>query len=192
MKIRHIALLCILVIPIIALAEGEKSASGLKEVPNYREYSNKFSSAGQPTRKDLHIISGADFKRIIYLAFSDDQTAIAAEDRLVRNHGMQYVQLPVDFNNPTLQDFQTFLAIMRINPEAKTLLHCQVNLRASAFSLLYRVIELGVPIGEAKEALDSVWQPDEIWFRFLVTVLEHYNLSHLCNDCDWGELEFID
>ena len=105
--------------------------------------------------------------------------------------GMQYVQLPVDFGNPTLQDFQAFLAIMRTNPDAKTLLHCQVNFRASTFSLLYRVIELGVPIGEAKEAFDSVWQPNQTWFQFLVTVLENYDLSHSCDDCDWGELDFL-
>jgi protein tyrosine phosphatase (PTP) superfamily phosphohydrolase (DUF442 family) len=192
MKIGQILLLCTFFAPFSSFAEEQKSATGLDKISNYREYTDKFSSSGQPTIKDLHVISDADFERIIYLAFSDDQTAIPAEDRLVRNHGMQYVQLPVDFSNPTLQDFQAFLAIMRTNPDAKTLLHCQVNFRASTFSLLYRVIELGVPIGEAKVAFESVWQPNETWFRFLVTVLEHYDLSHSCDDCDWGELDFIE
>jgi len=46
--------------------------------------------------------------------------------------------------------------------------------------------------GDAKKDLDSVWTPDETWFRFLRSVLEDYGRSHECAGCDWGEHEFIE
>jgi hypothetical protein len=84
------------------------------------------------------------------------------------------------------------LHLMQAEPKTKTLLHCQINLRAATFSMLYRVIGLGIPLGEAKRAFDSVWQPNETWYRFIVSVLGQYNLSHECEHCDWGELSFVD
>ena len=164
----------------------------LDNISNYRQYSPLFASSGQPSKADLQTVRDANYKRVIYLAFSNDETAIEAEDRVVKELGMRYVQIPVDFDKPTLTDFQTFLALMRTEPDTKTLLHCQVNLRASTFSLLYRVIELKVPMAEAKQALDSVWLPNETWFRFLKSTLDHYGLSYACDECDWGELEFLD
>lgn len=168
------------------------SARELEDISNFRQYSQNFASSGQPSPEDLQTVADAGFKRVIYLAFSDDSTAIAAEDRLVIEHGMRYVHIPVDFNKPKLAEFQTFLSLMQAEPDTKTLLHCQINLRASTFSLLYRVIELGIPIAEAKQAFDSVWQPNETWYRFLVSVLGHYNMDHECDECDWGELAFMD
>jgi protein tyrosine phosphatase (PTP) superfamily phosphohydrolase (DUF442 family) len=170
----------------------EISAGDLKEISNFRQYSETFASSGQPSVEDLQTVEDAGFERVIYLAFSDDGTAIEAEDRLVKEHGMRYVHIPVDFNKPEIAEFQTFLHLMQAEPKTKTLLHCQINLRASTFSMLYRVIALGVPLGEAKVAFDSVWQPNETWYRFIVSVLGQYNLSHECEQCDWGELSFTD
>ncbi len=168
------------------------SAGDLTDISNFRQYSATFASSGQPSVKDLQTVKDAGFERVIYLAFSSDGTAIEAEDRLVKQHGMRYVHIPVDFSKPELAEFQTFLQLMQAEPKTKTLLHCQINLRASTFSMLYRVIGLGVPLAEAKTAFDSVWQPNETWYRYILAVLGHYKLSHECDDCDWGELSFTD
>jgi len=175
---------------LVLLASSASYAGDLTDISNFRQYSDQFASSGQPSIEDLTSVKDAGFERIVYLAFSDDSTAIDAEDRRVKKHGMRYVHIPVDFNKPELEEFQTFLHLMQAEPDTKTLLHCQINLRASTFSLLYRVIALGVPLGEAKQVFDSVWQPNETWYRFIVTVLDHYNMSHECDECDWGELDF--
>jgi len=182
-----------IVITALFLLASIASAGGeLTDISNFRQYSPTFASSGQPSVEDLQAIRDAGFERIIYLAFSNDTTAIEAEDRLVKEQGMRYVHIPVDFNKPELEEFQAFMSLMQAEPKTKTLLHCQINLRASTFSLLYRVIGLGTPLGEAKEAFDSVWQPNETWYRFIVHVLGHYNIDHECDDCDWGELAFSD
>ncbi len=168
------------------------SANDLSEVSNYRQYSELFSSSGQPSAEQLAVAAEQGFERVIYLAFTDNETAIEDEDRVVKQLGMDYVHIPVDFDDPTLADFKMFAAIMGQDNSVKTLLHCQVNFRASTFSFLYRVAVQGVPILEAKDDLDGVWAPNEIWFRFIRSVLADYELSPACKDCDWGSNEFID
>lgn len=166
------------------------AADELSDISNYRQYSPQFSSSGQPSAEQLKDVSDAGFERVIYLAFSDNQTAIESEDRVVKKLGMDYVQIPVDFENPTLEDFEDFAAVMNRDKQQRTLLHCQINLRASAFSFLYRVIYAEVPIAEAKRDMDAIWQPDRVWYKFVVNVLKQHGLSHECDECDWAENEF--
>lgn len=167
-------------------------AAELAEISNYRSYNETFASSGQPTALQLELVAKSGFDRVIYLAFTDNETAVEFEDRIVKKLGMEYVHIPIIFHQPTLADFHLFSAVMRQSPDAKTLLHCQINLRASTFSFLHRVINLDVPMFEAKEDLDSVWEPDEVWFRFIQTVLGHHDMSHDCDGCDWGSNEFIE
>lgn len=177
---------------IVLAAYPPTSADELSDVSNYRQYSELFASSGQPSAKQLVEAAEQGFERVIYLAFTDNETAIEDEDRVVKQLGMDYVHIPVDFDNPTLADFRTFASVMGQENTVKTLLHCQVNFRASTFSFLYRVAIQGIPILDAKEDLDGVWAPNEIWFRFIRTVLDDYGLSPACKGCDWGANEFID
>ena len=166
--------------------------SAINDIVNYREYDANFSSAGQPDAAQLKLLAEAGFKRVVYIAFNDNGTAITAEDRTVKSLGMDYLHIPVDFENPTIEDFEDFAAVMNRDQKVRTLLHCQVNYRASTFSFLYRVIYLGVPVAQAKKDLDGVWQPDETWYRFIVEVLKQHGKSQQCDDCDWGANEFAD
>jgi protein tyrosine phosphatase (PTP) superfamily phosphohydrolase (DUF442 family) len=179
-------------ITIALLAQPVAAAADLADASNYREYSERFASSGQPTAAQLENAAELGFERIVYLAFTDDGTAIEREDSIVKELGMEYIHIPVDFGNPTVDDFKAFARIMAGNDVPKTLLHCQVNFRASTFSFLYRTIILHVSMLDAKEDLDSVWVPNEIWFRFIRSVFEDYEMSHACDGCDWGENEFID
>ncbi len=167
-------------------------AGQLKDIDNYLEYSPIFSSAGQPNKQQLSLLSEKKFKRIIYLAFSDQSTSLAKEDRIVKSLNMDFIHIPVDFEKPTLNDFNMFAAVMKANPGTKTLLHCQINLRASTFSFLYRVIYKQVPMKTAKDDLDKIWEPNPVWFKFIKTVLDSRGMSPECDDCDWGSNTFSD
>jgi protein tyrosine phosphatase (PTP) superfamily phosphohydrolase (DUF442 family) len=177
---------------LLLLVSTHLAAADVKDISNYREYSPQLSSSGQPDADQLKTVSAAGFKRVVYIAFSDNGTAIEAEDRIVKSLGMDYIHIPVDFENPTLEDFEDFAAVLNRDQQVKTLLHCQINLRASAFSFLYRVIYAGVPMAKAKADLDSIWQPDKIWYQFIVEVLKQHGLSRECEGCDWQANEFED
>ena len=168
----------------------QASAETLSDISNYRDYTETFSSSGQPTAKQLELLKSEGFERIIYLAFTTSETAIAKEDEIVKDLGMEYVHVPVVWEKPTASDFYTFVALMQREPDKKTLLHCQVNFRASTFSFLYRVIYQEIPMAQAKEDLDAIWQPNSVWFGFIVDVLNQHGKSHECKTCDWAENEF--
>ncbi|MFT7685280.1 MAG: protein tyrosine phosphatase (PTP) superfamily phosphohydrolase (DUF442 family) [Candidatus Azotimanducaceae bacterium] len=182
----------------VFLLSAAASANSLKEISNYIEYAETsegngqglYASSGQPTKDDLSTLSKAGYQRVIYIALTTNGTALKGEDELVLENGMQYLHVPVDFSNPKLRDFQAVASAMQAQADLKTLLHCQVNLRASTFSFLYRVIHMKVPIDRAKEDLDSIWVPNPVWFKFIKSTLAHYNMSHECDSCDWAERDF--
>lgn len=158
----------------------------VEDILNYREYSPLFASAGQPTPVQLEALRDKGFERVIYIAFSNNPNALANEDQLVKALGMDYLHIPVDWNNPTARDFYTFADAMQRDTQMKTLLHCQINARATAFSFLYRVIYEGVSVAEAKEDMNTVWKPNETWRDLIFAVLEENGKSAECDTCDWS------
>lgn len=161
------------------------SASGLDDIVNYREYSATLSSSGQPDKAQLESARDSGFERVVYLAFSDDHTALANEDRVVKDLGMDYVHVPVVWEAPSSSDFYAFAGAMQREPGRKTLVHCQVNYRASTFSFLYRVLYEGVPVDQAKEDMNSVWIPNDTWRELVFSILEENDISPHCDTCLW-------
>ncbi|HJN96471.1 MAG: phosphatase [Gammaproteobacteria bacterium] len=168
--------------PLLAV---EDPAPALAEIINFRQYSDSFSSAGQPTLEQFQVIAEQGFERIVYIAFTNNPNALADEDLVVKGLGMEYMQVPVDFSNPLPDDFYAFADSMRRNTGKKTLLHCQVNARATAFSFLYRVIYEDVPVAEAKEDMNTVWQPNAVWRDFIFEVMAQNDKDPNCDSCDW-------
>jgi protein tyrosine phosphatase (PTP) superfamily phosphohydrolase (DUF442 family) len=179
----------LLLVAWVGLAGPAKAwgAGELTKIINYREYSATLASAGQPERAQFKDLRTAGFERVIFLAFTDHQESVANEDRVVTELGMAYVQIPVVWEKPTRADFNTFAAVMQQDPGRKTLIHCQVNYRASAFVFLYRVLFDGVPMDQAKDVMDSVWVPNDTWREFIFNTLEEHGRSPHCDLGLWDE-----
>jgi protein tyrosine phosphatase (PTP) superfamily phosphohydrolase (DUF442 family) len=160
-------------------------ADGLTDIVNFRQYSPVFASSGQPTEDQLELLRADGYTRVIYIAFSSGGKAIANEDGLVKELGMEYIHIPVIWDKPATSDFYAFADVMRRYPDKKTLLHCQVNYRASAFSFLYRVLYQDVPVEQAKADMNTVWQPDETWRDLIFSILEENGKSAACDTCNW-------
>lgn len=176
-----------LCLSLLMLAAGGASASALEDIPGYLEYSSTFSSSGQPTAVQLETLKKQGFQRIVYIAFTDQEKSLPAEDRLVKELGMDYLQIPVDWDAPAKSDFYLYAGAMQREPDKKTLLHCQVNYRASAFAFLYRVLYDDVPVAQAKQDMNRIWQPNATWRRLIFEVLEENGKSPNCDTCDWEQ-----
>ena len=170
---------------LILLGAEAAGAAGPDTIINYREYSASLASSGQPTRSQFPALREAGFERVVFLAFTDHDESVPNEDRIVTGLGMDYVQIPIDWEAPSRSDFRAFAGVMRQEPQKKTLVHCQVNFRASSFSFLYRVLYQEVDMAEAKDDLDSVWVPNDTWRRFIFDVLEENGRSPHCDACLW-------
>jgi protein tyrosine phosphatase (PTP) superfamily phosphohydrolase (DUF442 family) len=157
----------------------------LADITNFRQYSATFASSGQPTKDQFSAIAENGFERIVYIAFTNNANALPDADQVVKGLGMEYMHIPVTWDNPLSSDFYAFADSLRRDTDKKTLLHCQVNARATAFSFLYRVIYEGVSIAEAKADMNTVWQPNETWRDFIFAVLAENGMSSECEECDW-------
>lgn len=169
----------------LPVAAVEAPNPALEQIINYRQYTPSFASAGQPTLEQFQTLKDAGFERVVYIAFTNNPNALPDEDQVVKGLGMEYMHVPVDFNNPLPGEFYAFADAMRREPDKKTLLHCQVNARATAFSFLYRVIYEDVPVAEAKADMNTVWQPNEVWRDFIFEVMAQNGKSPECPGCDW-------
>ncbi|GJM12999.1 MAG: hypothetical protein DHS20C12_14020 [Pseudohongiella sp.] len=163
----------------------EEADPALAEITNFRQYSPTFASSGQPSVEQFATVAENGFERVVYIAFTNNPNALPDADQVVKGLGMEYMQVPVDFNNPLPDDFYAFADSMQRNTGKKTLLHCQVNARATAFSFLYRVLYEDVPVAEAKEDMNTVWQPNEVWRDFIFEVMAQNDASPDCEGCDW-------
>ncbi len=173
----------------LTLASHAENTATIDSIPNYRSYTSNFASAGQPTAEQLAQLQASGVQRVIYIAFSDHKGSLAGEDRTVRDLGMDYLHIPVVWNAPSASDFALFAAAMNQAPQKKTLLHCQVNFRASAFAMLYRVIYQNVPVAVAKGDMNSVWTPDATRTSFIRATLKAHGIDSDCNGCDWTPAE---
>ena len=111
------------------------------------------------------------------LAPPSSQGAVPDEGKLVAEDGPTYVNIPVSWQQPTYEDFELFSAVMNGARDRKVLVHCQLNMRPSAFTFLYRVIHEGAAPEEALEALRTVWIPLDQWAALTAEVLERHNVA---------------
>jgi len=137
---------------------------------NHIDIDPRLGTSGMPTRAQFAAIAKAGYDVVINLAPDTVLGAHKDEAALVAAQGMAYEHVPVVFSNPTAQDYEAFVAALRRHAGRKVLVHCQINMRASTFVYLYRVLELNEDPDRAFESVQRIWQPDAAW-RTLITTL---------------------
>lgn len=149
------------------------NTSPLSEIYNFRAIGDSLGTAGQPAEKQFKLIRDAGYQTVVNLALSSSDKAVPNEGSVVTGLGMAYVHIPVNFQAPTAQDFQSFCQVMDAFSSRPTFVHCAANMRVSAFIFLYRVLRKGIPAGEAERDLHAIWHPDETWSRFIQDQLKN-------------------
>lgn len=138
-------------------------SENLESIFNYLPINAKLSTSGQPTAKQFTTIANCGFKLIINLAPHGGENALKNEADIVNSLGMQYINIPVDFDNPQQQDFDQFVACMENFGQEKIWVHCAANMRVSCFIFLYRTIILGESPQHAETDLKKIWVPFGVW-----------------------------
>ncbi len=141
----------------------------IETIRNYLPLTDTLLSSGMPTADQLASVAQAGTKVVINLATAASAGALPNEKEVVESHGMTYFNIPVDWNNPTREDLDTFMKVMDENRESKILVHCQANYRATGFITLYRILKLGWKREDAFEDLQKIWNPAgyPVWSKFI-------------------------
>jgi len=141
----------------------------MKDIYNYLFLNEKLSSSGMPTAEQIKSVAEAGVTVVINLAQTTSQGALSNEGPLVESLGIKYIQIPVDWSNPTKQDLEEFFNAMDKYKTEKMLVHCQANYRATGFITLYRILRLGWDKETAFKDMNIMWNPEDfpVWQKFI-------------------------
>ncbi|MFB2919834.1 MULTISPECIES: protein tyrosine phosphatase family protein [Aerosakkonema] len=150
------------------------SENQIESIYNFFKVSAKVATAGQPTEAQLGVIKDAGYQVIVNLALAESPKALPNEQALVENLGMEYVHIPVVWENPTVEDISQFFSVMQANANKSVFVHCAANMRVSSFIYLYRLLHEGVDEETAKNDLHRIWVPNQKWQAFIEQVIDRY------------------
>ncbi len=134
---------------------------------HWRRLDERVTTSGQPTEAQLSAIAALGVRCVINLGLHSHEKALPDEAGSVVAHGMTYMHIPVDFQNPTERDFASFVTAMEAVRKAPVHVHCIANYRVSAFFYRYRRDVLGIDAAKARIDLDAIWTPDPVWAAFI-------------------------
>ena len=163
-------------IPVLVIAPTRAEELSI-QAPNVVAISSMIVTSGQPTAVALSQLGAQGFKAVIYLAPPTVRDAIAEEADIVRRQGLEYINIPISFGEPTGADFDQFVTAMSKFQDQKVLVHCQVNMRASTMTFLYRVIKLNEPPEQAYQSVARVWSPHGPWKQLLTSQLRKAEIA---------------
>ena len=148
-------------------ASASKLDDSLAKITNFHFVSEQLASSGLLDLDDYKHINQYGFKHVVNLIPGDQ----AEERKTVEALGLSYEQIPVDWSEPTLQNFEDFVELMKSYGKDKIYVHCEANYRASTFVFLYRVTQLGESKATAEKDLHKIWQPSKTWQGYIEKVL---------------------
>jgi len=134
---------------------------------NWRRLDARITTSGQPTEAQLADIHALGVRHIVNLGLHTHEKALPDEAGSVRRLGMTYIHIPVDFQNPTDQDFEKFCSVMEQLKDVPVHVHCIANARVSAFFYRYRRDVLGMEEARARADMEEVWRPKGVWAEFV-------------------------
>ncbi len=141
----------------------------VEEIFNYMKVDDHISTAGQPTEDQLRDAAAEGFTTIINLAPVNPPYTPANEAELAHELGLNYIYIPVAWNNPTDADFAAFEQAMSQTTEGRTLIHCAANFRVTAFYTLYAQKHLGLSAAQADALRERIWAGSDypVWEAFV-------------------------
>jgi len=126
-------------------------------------------TSGQLSEKDISQLQLDGFTTIINLALPTSTNAIKGEAELIANLHMTYINIPVEWELPEVEQFELCAGLLNDLHERgyKVWLHCALNNRVSVFVYLYRKLILGQAEEDAVHPMQEIWTPISLWREFM-------------------------
>ena len=150
---------------------------------NHLVINDQLITGGQPSEDSFKKLSKEGVTAVINLLPSH-QNPIENEELLVAESNMDYIYIPVEWDNPKETDFDSFVVAMKKSQGKKIFVHCAKNMRVSAFVYLYRILYDNIPKEKAKESMEKIWKPSGAWKEFIKKIL-NLSVIHSRNPASW-------
>jgi len=135
---------------------------------NFRRIDDRLTTSGLLSAEQLGDLHHEGYEAVINL-MPDGENSVPDEARIVRDQGLDYVYIPVDFAAPTHADLQAFADAMDARTGQKIHVHCAANYRVSAFYSLYALRKGLCTEAEANDIVQDIWNPADHppWMAFI-------------------------
>lgn len=149
---------------VIAQDNRESDPSGIF---NWQRIDDRLTTSGQPSEEQLTALANLAVTHIVNLGLHSHEKALPDEEMSVHALGMNYIHIPVPFDNPAENDFERFKNVMEAFSTKTIHIHCIANLRVSAFFYRYRRDMLGWEEAKARDEMERIWRPGGVWAEFI-------------------------
>jgi protein tyrosine phosphatase (PTP) superfamily phosphohydrolase (DUF442 family) len=147
-------------------ADAPKPVAGIV-AQNVVVISPTLVTAGQPDRESLRRLKAEGYAAVISLAPGDTSDAVTDEGEILKSQGIEYIHIPIPWQKPEARHLEATAAAMQRYQGRKVLLHCQMNMRASAVAFLYRTIHAKEDPAKAWLDVKKLWTPKDQWAAFI-------------------------
>jgi len=156
---------------VATLAQERHDAAHSGPAMNFHRIDPQLATGGHFTDGGIPVLEEQGVSLVIDLR---DRPPRGQEKRLAAA-GIRYINVPVVWKAPEMEDFAEFARHMSENEGEHILVQCQANYRASAMTYAYRVAKEGVPEAEARQDLEAIWTPEGKWADYIGEILDSGN-----------------
>lgn len=150
----------------------------MSALPSVSVIDELLCTSAQPSAEQLATLGETGVRHVINLALPTSDHAVADEAARLAAQGINYLQIPVRWENPEPAQFLLFAQVLWAMRDEAVLVHCACNMRASAFVFLYRVLHEGTTLEAAAATLHALWRPEGVWRDFLGLQLAGQGLDY--------------
>lgn len=147
-------------------ADAPRPIAGIV-APNVMVATPLLVTAGQPDRASLLKLKSEGYAAVISLAPGNTADAVSDEAEILKAQGIEYVHVPIPWQAPEASHLAATAAALKRYEGQKVLVHCQMNMRASAVTFLYRAIYAKEDPAVAWTAVKKVWTPKDQWAKYV-------------------------
>jgi protein tyrosine phosphatase (PTP) superfamily phosphohydrolase (DUF442 family) len=145
--------------------------------PNVRVISPLLVTAGQPDRASLQRLKAEGYAAVISLAPGDTRDAVPDQAAILASQGVEFVHIPIPWQAPEAKHLDAMATAMQRLKGKKVLVHCQMNMRASALTFLYRTVHEKEDPARAWGDVKALWTPTNQWAGFIDAQLKAHGIA---------------
>ena len=124
-------------------------------IRNFLQVTPEFCTGGQPRVEHYATLKADGVKTVLNLRRPGEHRA-AEEQAAVEKAGLKYINIPVDYQNPTDANVEEFLQVTDDPANRPMFIHCTAAIRVGAFWMIRRVLRDGMAVDAALEEARKV------------------------------------
>lgn len=158
---------------------SEAAFADIRKTRNFYQFEENVLSSGQPNASQLSKVSEDGIEVVINLVPEHEGIYIPEERDILARQGIEYIHVPVNWVDPSSDEFERFIAAMDQVGDRKVLVHCWANARASALVTAYRALEAPETRDAELSKLSEIWRDVAGYDLQSNTTWQNYLTEHL-------------